>query len=630
MSERLTRVAFEPLGKFIKARPGTNLLDLIRKLDLNFPLTCGGKGKCGKCKVKIEAGIEGLNPPADTELEHLSPQQLEQGYRLACQISIPQVPLFTIRVPQVTEVAELKLQVEGALVSVFPDPMVKKYLITVPEDGRSDEDKLLHHLKEEHDLDCHLDYEALKMLPLAVGKGKGLVTCVVYGDNLVTAVEPRDTTPNCLGLAVDIGTTKLACFLMDLNSGKELASSASANPQTIYGEDVMSRIAFSMDSKANLLVLQRVVLVGINSLIADCCAKAGLSPRWIYEGCFVGNPCMMHLLLGLPPKSLAFFPYQPAFRSGIILKAAEMPFRLKMHPGARLYTLPLVAGFVGADNIAVQLAAGEPESPRVKLLLDIGANTELVLSDSKSSLACSCASGPAFEGMHITYGRKADSASIEKVWINPETLEVNFKTIGGMKPAGICGSGVIHAIAEMLKAGILHSNGKINGHLTDKTARIREGDSGELEFVIAWKDETAIGCDITITQQDVREIQKAKAAVHAGCTLLMRRKGIVEGEIEDLIIAGAFGYYLDKEGAQVIGMFPEVRLGRIKEVGNAAGTGAKLALISRLKRQEAEHISKTTGYYELALDSKFIEEYARSMLFPTSRSSGVHPSYNYV
>ena len=618
MGEQPVQVVLKPLGTIVKVYPGTNLRDTIAKLDLNFPPTCGGKGKCGKCKVKIEVGADGLNPPSDTELKHLLPHEIQQGYRLACAISIPQVPLLTVRVPQVTEVAEPRLQVESLMVSAPPDPMIRKYLVRLPEDGRSDEDRLLSCLKAEHKLDCHLDYEALRMLPLAVEKGKGLVTIVVYNENLIIAVEPGDTTSKCLGFAVDIGTTKLAGFLMDLNNGEELASSALANPQAVYGEDVMSRIAFSLDSESNLLALQKAALMGINGLIRDCCRKAGLDSRWIYEGCLVGNPCMMHLFLGLSPEGLAFFPYRPAFRNGIGLRARELPIRLRMHPAARLYALPLIAGFVGADTVAAQLAAGQLEPRKVRLLLDIGTNTELVFSDTKGSLAGSCASGPAFEGMHVTCGRKADSVSIEKISINKETLEVTFKTIGGVKPAGICGSGIISGIAEMLKAGIISANGKINRQLAEKTARVRKESSGELEFVIAWKDETAINSDIAITQKDVREIQKAKAAVYTGCTLLMRQKGITEHEVDDVLIAGAFGQYLEKDSARAIGMFPEVPLDRIKEIGNAAGAGARLALISRQKRQEAERISEATDYYELALDPDFVKEYANAMLFPHS------------
>ena len=614
MNRPLTQVIFEPTGRVIQASPGAKLLDLMKKLNLNFIQTCGGKGKCGKCKVKIE--VELPPPPTDIEMTHLSPYEIREGYRLACAISIPEVPLYTVRFSPVAEVANLRFQVEGSFVSIAPDPLVRKYLVKVPEYTTSSEEMLLKRLKEDYDLDCQLTYDALKLLPLAVSKGKGTITSILYNEKLIISVEAGDTRLKCLGFAADIGTTKLAGYLINLNDGKQLSASALANPQMIHGDDVMSRITFSLAGKDHPLKLQKIVLKGINSLIEDCCSKASLNPRWIYESCFVGNPCMMHLLLGLSPKSLAFFPYQAVYRGGVTVPARELPVKLKMHEAGRIYVLPLIAGHVGADTVAAQLAAGENESQNVRMVIDIGTNTEIVLSNKNDSLACSCASGPAFEGMHISYGRKADSASIEEVSIKPETLEVSFKTIGEERPAGLCGSGVISAIAELLRVAIISPNGKINGQLSDKSNRVRRGNSGELEFVIAWKDETAINSDIVITQSDIHEIQKAKGAIYAGCTLLMRQKGITEGQIDEIIIAGAFGQYLDKASARAIRMIPNVPLDRITDAGNAAGTGAKLALISRLKRQEAERISKTIKYHELALADDFVRVYGKSMLFP--------------
>lgn len=616
MNRPLTQVIFEPTGSVIQAPPGAKLLDLMKKLNLNFIQTCGGKGKCGKCKVRIE--VELPPQPTDTEMTHLSPYEIREGYRLACAISIPEVPLYTVRISPVAEVANLRLQMEGSFVSIAADPLVRKYLVKVPKYSTSIEEMLLKRLKEDYDLDCQLTCDALKMLPLAVskGKGKGTVTSTLYNKKLIISVELGDTRLKCLGFAADIGTTKLAGYLMDLNDGKQLSVSALANPQMIHGDDVMSRITFSLAGKDHPLTLQKILLKGINSLIEDCCSKAIVNPRWIYESCFVGNPCMMHLLLGLSPKSLAFFPYQAVYRGGVTVAARNLPVRLKMHQAGRIYVLPLIAGYVGADTVAAQLAAGHNGSQTVRMVIDIGTNTEIVLSDKNGSLACSCASGPAFEGMHISYGRKADSASIEEVSIDPETLEVSFKTIGEEKPAGLCGSGVISAIAELLRVGIISPNGKINGQLSDKSNRVRRGNSDELEFVIAWNDETAINSDIVITQSDIHEIQKAKAAIYAGCTLLMRQKGITEDQIDEIIIAGAFGQYLNKADARAIRMLPNVPLDRFTDAGNAAGTGAKLALISRLKRQEAEHISKTTKYYELALADDFFREYGKSMLFP--------------
>lgn len=618
--DKLTSVVFKPSGRRATVTLGTNLLEVITKLELDFPLTCGGKGKCGKCKVTIEDGAESLSPYSDWERQYLSPQERDKGYRLACATLALETSHLTVRVPRVARSYKPRLQVKGIPISVTPEPMVKKYLTSVPastlEDNKSDEDKLLDTLKQQYRLDYRLSYEGAKELPSAIETGNGEVTCAIWAEELIIAVEPGDTRANLLGLAVDIGTTKLAGFLMDLNTGKELASSFLTNPQALYGEDVMSRIAFAMENKDNLLTLQKAVLDGVNRLIRDCCKRAGMNRQWIYEGCFVGNTCMTHLLLGVSPKTLALSPYHAVLRKGINLEARQLAVRPAMHPNARIYVLPVIAGFVGADNVAVQLSVSRVKSKKVRMVLDIGTNTEIVLTNDKGSLVCSCASGPAFEGMHITYGRKADFGSIERITINPETLAVSFKTIGKVRPVGICGSGIIDAVAELLKAGVINPNGRINEQKARRTPRIRRVTSGELEFVIAWESETAINADIVITQGDINEIQKAKAAVHAGCTLLMAQLGVTEKDIDELIIAGAFGQYMDKESARTIGMFPEIPLDRIKDVGNAAGTGAKLALVSRRERQKAEHISETVRYYELATDPNFATEYARSMFFP--------------
>jgi uncharacterized 2Fe-2S/4Fe-4S cluster protein (DUF4445 family) len=619
VSERLIPVVFQPSGKTVSVPSGTNLFSLMTELGLTHSATCGGKGKCGKCKVKVETGVEAINASTESELKHLLPQEIGQGYRLACAISVPPVPSFTVRTSSIRQ-GKLKLQTEGALVSISPDPAVRKYVIRLIDSDLPAEEMLLALLKRKYALSCQMDYEVLTMLPAAIERGKGFVTCVVYQGNTVIAVEPGDTGRDCLGFAADIGTTKVAVYLMDLNSGKELSFSAAPNPQAIYGDDVMSRIAFSMAREGNTLILQKILLKEVAHLVRDCCTKARLKPRSIYEGCFVGNPCMMHLLLGFSPRSLAFFPYKSVSHHSVTLKARELPVRLHVHPAGRIFTLPLIAGFVGADTVAALIAVRQNKPHGVQMLLDIGTNTEVVLSDEKGFMACSCASGPAFEGMHITHGRKADSASIEKVSVDPETLEVTFQTIDGAKPAGICGSGIASAIAELLRVGVIGTNGKIRGELSRKTHRVRKVRENFFEFVLAWKHETDIGYDITVSQKDVLEVQKAKAAIYTGCTLLMRQKGITADQVQSMTIAGAFGQHVDKASVRAIGMFPDVPLDRIKEAGNAAGTGAKMALISRQKREEAAHVARSTKYYELALDEDFTREYATSMLFPRQPS----------
>ncbi|OPY78740.1 MAG: Na(+)-translocating NADH-quinone reductase subunit F [Syntrophorhabdus sp. PtaU1.Bin058] len=618
--QHLVSVLFQPSGRTVDAPAGTDLFSLMADLGLKHSNTCGGKGKCGKCKVKIEAGLHELAPPTETELKHLLPEEIGQGYRLACAVRIPPVPSLSVR-PLSTGSSTQKLQAEGTPVSVPPDPAVKKYAIPLNRSGSFEEEGILSELKEGYGITCRMDYTALTMLPEAIERGKGCVTCTVYCGKTITAVEPGDTTGKCLGFAADIGTTKLAVYLVDLHSGEELAFSTSPNPQVLYGDDVMSRITFAMAGKGNLLVLQKILLKELARLVSDCCVKAGTSPRWIYEGCIVGNTCMIQLFLGMSPRNLAFFPYKNLSRKGVTVKAGELPVRLPVHRTARIYTLPLIAGFVGADTVAARLAVTLNDFREPQMLLDIGTNTEVVLSDRNGSISCSCASGPAFEGMHITHGMKADSSSIDRVSIDPETFEVTFHTIDGARPAGICGSGIASAIAEMLKTGIIGPTGRFRNDLPRSTERIKTVNGKAVEFVLAWRHETAVDTDISISQKDVVEVQKAKAAIYAGCTLLMKQKGITADHIESLVVAGAFGQYVDKESVQIIGMFPEVPPDRVHEVGNAAGTGARIALVSLPKREEVERIARTTKYYELAVDPDFTGIYAKAMLFPRSVSN---------
>lgn len=615
MTKRLVSVSFQPSGRTVDVPAGADLFRLMANLGLKHSNTCGGKGKCGKCKVKIEEGFHALNPPTETELKHLSPEEVGQGYRLACAVRVPPVPFFSVRSPSSGPSTQI-LQTEGTPVYVLPDPAVKKYAIRLSQSGLFREEYILSELKERYGVTCRMDYTALTMLPAAIERGRTSVTCTVYCRKTVTAIEPGDTTGKCLGFAVDIGTTKLALYLVDLNSGKELVFSASPNPQVLYGDDVMSRISFAMARKGNLIILQKILLKEMARLISDCCVNAGISPNWIYEGCVAGNTCMVQLFLGMSPRNLAFFPYNNISRRGVTVRTGELPVRLPVHRAARIHTLPLIAGFVGADTVAARLAVELHDFRKPQMLLDIGTNTEVVLSDGDGSIACSCASGPAFEGMHITHGMKASSSSIDRVSIDPETLEVTYSTIDGAKPAGICGSGIASAIAELVKAGVIGLNGRFRDDLSRRTKRIKTVNGKAVEFVLAWRHETAVDTDISISQKDVVEVQKAKAAIYTGCTLLMKQRGITADHIESLVVAGAFGQFVDKESVRTIGMFPEVGNDRVHEVGNAAGTGARIALISLPKREEAERMARATKYYELAADPAFVGTYARAMLFP--------------
>ena len=608
-------VVFQPYGKRTLIASGTTIIDAAKKLGIDISSLCGGRGTCGKCKVKVQTGIEGLNPLTEQELDHLSKDETDTNFRLACQakVTLPSIVL----VPEISRVGKQRLQTEGIEVPVELNPLVKKYFLKLPKptlhDSRSDEDRILDALKEEYGRSGFLDFEVAKDLPIILRESDWAVTTVMWRDKII-AVEPGDTANRCFGFAVDIGTTKLAGFLVDLNKGSVVNVVARANPQIPFGEDVMSRIAYAMTGGWNASSeLQKAVVSGINEMIEECCKKAGLKYEEVYELCLAGNTCMQLLFLGLWPRHVAFSPYPPVLRRGVDTNASKLG--LKSHRNANVHFLPVIGGFVGADSVADIMAVKMLESDETVMDIDIGTNTEIALGNKQLVMTDSCASGPAFEGMEIKFGMRAATGAIEKISIDPKTLEINYRTIDDKVPVGICGSGLIDILAELLKSGLVDIKGTFVKDMTKQTNRLRQGPDS-WEFVLAWKDETSINTDIAITQGDIRELQKAKAAMHAGCDILMKRMNVTEKDIDTLYIAGAFGNYIDPENARTIGIYPEISIDKIHFVGNTAGTGARMCLVSKEMREYAEEISKKVKYFELAADPDFQTEYINSIYLP--------------
>jgi uncharacterized 2Fe-2S/4Fe-4S cluster protein (DUF4445 family) len=348
-------------------------------------------------------------------------------------------------------------------------------------------------------------------------------------------------------------------------------------------------------------------------MIGECCKNSNVKIEEIYELNFVGNTCMQLLFLGLWPQYVALSPYPPVSRRGIDVKASNLG--LKAHPLANAHFLPVIGGYVGADNVAVILASKMLESKNITMAIDIGTNTEIAIGNKDLVMVDSCASGPAFEGMHIQFGTRAASGAIERLRINPETLDVNYQTIDDIPAIGICGSALVDAPAEFIKSGLMNLKGNFLSEMKEKTNRLRKGPK-TWEFVLAWKDETKINSDIVITQADIRELQMAKAAMRTGAEILMKRIGITFKDIDRLVVAGAFGNYIDPENARTIGMYPEIPIEKIEFVGNLAGTGSRLCLISKEMRESAEKISRKVKYYELAVDKDFQKEYLKALYFP--------------
>jgi uncharacterized 2Fe-2S/4Fe-4S cluster protein (DUF4445 family) len=498
--------------------------------------------------------------------------------------------------------APRRAQVESLECAVAPDPPVRAYDLDLASmflaDASADADALLEMVIDQHHIDCHtIDPESVRQLSQQASRLRH-VRASVRGSEVVAF----GSWPSAqLGLAFDIGTTKIAGYLVDLDRGATLAARGILNPQAAYGEDIITRLVaareWSLRGK-----LQEVVIGALNQLTVGLCAEAGVSPQDVVEAVVVGNTAMHHLALHLPIEQLLRPPFVPATTGALDIKARDLG--LSIAPGAYAHFLPNVAGFVGADHVAMLLATKVLQAKNVVLAIDIGTNTEVSLI-SHGQIACvSCASGPAFEGGHIKHGMTAGLGAIERLSLTKDSVE--YQTVGGTPPTGICGSGIIDAVAHLYSAGIVDASGRMQEHLR---VRLVEG---QREFVLVSEEERGVAPAITITQHDVREIQLAKAAIRTGMQVLLQSKGVAETDVEQVILAGAFGTYLDLASAVTIGMLPPLPLDRFQQVGNAAGAGARMSLVSMVKRREAEDLARRIEYIELATVPRFMQIFARA------------------
>jgi uncharacterized 2Fe-2S/4Fe-4S cluster protein (DUF4445 family) len=431
------------------------------------------------------------------------------------------------------------------------------------------------------------------------------------------------------GLAVDIGTTTVAAYLCNLRNGRVRAADSMMNPQVIYGEDVMTRITDAMmNPGSGVIRLKEAITGGLNALIQSLVRSAEITPMDILEVVVVGNTAMHHFFLGIDPQPLGLSPFPPAIHHSLDIKARDLG--LKIHPAANVHILPIEAGFVGADNVGVLISEAPYDQEEMALIIDIGTNGELVLGNKRRLVSCSCATGPALEGAHLRFGMRAAPGAIERVRIDPKTIEVTYKIIGlekwshesnpgEIQARGICGSGVIEALAEMFKAGVLGKSGRFCGNLV--SPRLRKLEKG-YEFVIARSEETAIGQDITLSVSDIRSVQLAKGALYAGSKIMMGILGV--GRLDKVVLAGAFGSSIDRERAMVLGMFPDCELEKVVSVGNAAGDGARMALLSLEKRAEASRVAREVEFVELTTYPKFTEEFVGALDIPHRKDAFPH------
>lgn len=585
-------VFFEPMGKSDGCLQGETLLECAHRSGVSVLSSCGGRGVCGNCRVRVLEGE--VNEPTPSERELFEQKELEAGWRLACQVT----PLSHLRVYVPLEslgFAE-RLQVEGKEKGVEFRPVVRSETVSLSppslKDVRADVDRLIDALGEKGVVVDAVDLVALKGAGRLLRSWDWRAEAVLWKGELIGLL-PEGSRP--LGIAIDLGTTKIALYLLDLQGGSTLSSMGVLNPQVAFGEDVITRIQKARSSPEKAEELRQVVLEAVNRAVAEILKGLEAEPDQVVEVVLVGNTAMHHLFLGLPVDWLAQAPFVPTLSKAFSVKARELG--LKTATGAYIHFLPNIAGFVGSDHVAALLAEGVLEEQGCVLLLDIGTNTEISLIENGDIYTVSTPSGPAFEGAHLKHGMRALAGAIERVRIAQG--KVWYKTIGDLPPRGICGSGIIDAVAELYKAGLIDERGRFgNGH-----PNLREVD-GVKEFVLVEGAE-AEGRTISITQRDVRELQLAKASIRAAIEVLLREVGCDYERLQRVVIAGAFGTYISIRSAITLGMFPPLPLEKFIQVGNAAGIGAKMALLSEKKRKEAEKIATKARYIELAVTDLF-------------------------
>lgn len=596
--EEKFKVVFLPEKTEISVAAGQNVLQAAGSAGVELDGPCGGNGTCGKCRVRV------LN---DKGAYH---------WALACRTEVDRD--LTVEIPQL----EVSLHRKNALtlsdLNVEIDSGVSKRVVQVSEasldNQYSDVERLFTALEN---CTCEIRTEALRSLPKVVWdrKLKGLVT-VVISENKIIAVEPGDSSDKLYGIAVDIGTTSVVVALMNLITGETLGVASASNPQATFGADVISRIDYVTQTEGGLDQLQRRIVQTINRLTEKLAKDIDISTQEIYQMTVVGNTTMSHLFLKADPTHLATSPFIPVVSSGVFMEANELGINISPHAG--VYVTPCIAGYVGGDTIGVIMSTEIYKKDGIYLAIDIGTNGEIVLTHDGEIISCSTAAGPAFEGAQIKFGMRAASGAIEKVSINGDDVQI---TVIGDQPAkGICGSGLMDAVSEMVRAGVIESNGRLRttenpGELSPAMQkRLGRNDEYGAYFVLSFAEDS-LGEEVVLTQKDIRELQLAKAAMAAGIDILLEQLHISAQDIDQVLLAGAFGSYINRFSALGIGLIPDVDPEKIKAVGNAAGAGARIALVSKDIREEAEKIARQVKHLELSTREDFQDLFVKALNF---------------
>jgi uncharacterized 2Fe-2S/4Fe-4S cluster protein (DUF4445 family) len=662
-------VIFQPSGRRGEVDKGVSIIEASRQLGVDIETLCGEKRVCGKCIVRIEEGffekygIRSTKANAGDwqkeEGKFITPDKREQGYRLGCCAQV-QGDLLVF-VPEESRAGKQVVSKAARAIHIDWDPAVKYYYVEVAEptfeEPTADLERILDELNHRYGLTgLDIDLLALRNLPSQLRAGDWKVTVGVWMDREIIRVFPGKHE-SYYGMAIDIGTTTVAAYFCNLVTMEVIDTVSMMNPQCKYGEDVMSRITYHVMHPDGLQKMSDDIIQGIQGLVTQACEgthppkinkrnkgndkkatpeKAEdnqylcLNPSDIIDMTIVGNTAMHHILLKLNPEHVGLAPFPPVAHKGLDIKARDLG--IGINESAYVHVLPIEAGFVGADNVGVLIAEEPYKKEEIQLIIDIGTNGELVLGNQEKLISSSCATGPALEGAQLAFGMRAAPGAIERITIDPDTHEVDYKVIGRdawksyskpeqVQAKGICGSGILDVLAELYRSGIVLKSGRFNPQ--EKSKRLRKNsENNQPEFVIAWKEETSIDKDIVITQKDIRQIQLAKGALYCGCKLMMRRMGIEK--VDRVKIAGAFGTHVDREKALIMGLFPDCEIEKIISVGNAAGDGARAALLNRRKREEAHWVSRNVQYIELTVEKDFQEQFMQAMQIPHMKDEFPH------
>ncbi|MDA0224364.1 MAG: ASKHA domain-containing protein [Proteobacteria bacterium] len=638
-------VIFTPSGKRGRFPQGTPVLQAARQLGVDLDSVCGGRGICSKCQISpaygefpkhgLTVASTALTEWNSVEERYKSKRGMLDGRRLGCQACIQSD--VVIDVPPESQVHKQVVRKRAEARQITMNPSTKLFYVEVTEpdmhEPSGDLERLVAALKEQWELDgVRADLTILQSMQPVLRKGNWKVTCAVHlGDASnpprVMHIWPGYYDGSIYGVAVDLGSTTIAAHLCDLQSGEVVASSGLMNPQIRFGEDLMSRVSYSMMNPGGAAEMTRVVREGMNTLFAEVTAEAGIDASLIVDAVFVCNPVMHHLFLGIDPFELGQAPFALATSNSLSLRAAELD--LKLHPAARVYILPCIAGHVGADAAAVALSEAPDKSEDLVLVVDVGTNAEILLGNKEKVLACSSPTGPAFEGAQISSGQRAAPGAIERVEIDAITKEPRFKVIGSdlwsddpdfasaiesSGITGICGSGIIEMVAEMRMAGILDGPGLIGS--PEQTGTDRCFLDGRTYSYLVWDGTAAGGPKITVTNRDIREIQMAKAALYSGARLLMDKFGV--DKVDRIVLAGAFGAHISPKHAMVLGMIPDCELHKVTSAGNAAGTGARIALLNTDARAEIEEVVRHIHKIETAIEPRFQEHFVNASNIPNA------------